>query len=515
MKCAHVYDNKDKECPHDAQEGMEFCIWHEEREGKELGGGDYQELDLEEAYLVGANLDSANMERCILTNANLEGASLEDATMTGIQAKEANFSKVQMRRSNVKGSYIKYANFEGAIMANCYLNNSDLSWVNFKKAIMTGVQLDRCSLLDSDLKGAILLHASLKSAIMRGAELDGADLQIADLREADLRGANLTGSNIRGADLRNTDLKYSNLEGAILSNSNMQDAEFARARLKNVYMQGASLQRSNFRESNIENADLEDADLEDAILRGANLKGADISNANLHNADMFNTKIEGIKNLRYAKIDSILISERRADEMCENGNYEEALRLYDESITMYIDFKNNFNGEGLYGRSGDYYTREWIVKGKIQKTTNRIDGEKLKENKFLRYYLPISFDRRYSRTFTFMARIESWANWSLNKLLYHTSRYGESPARVLGTSLMLIFLYAFIYWYIGGITVGDAGFIPSFKESLYFSAVTFTTLGYGDYQPKSDFQLLAISEAFLGAFILAFFVVVVSRKLIR
>jgi len=515
MKCKHSYENKDKECPHDAQNGKELCIWHDEIENKDLQGGDFQGLDLEEAFLIGAKLDSANLERCILKKANLQGASLEDANLTGIRAKEANFSKTQMRRSRIKRSFLKYANFEGAIMANCYLNNSDLSWVNFKRAIMTGAHLNRCSLLDSNLEGAILLHASLKNAVMRGAELDGADLQIADLREADMRGADLKGSNIRGADLRNTDLKYSNLEGVILSNSNMQDAEFARAHLKNVYLQGASLQRSNFRESNIENANLEDANLEDAILRGANLKGADISNANLHNADTFNTKIEGIKNLRYAKIDDVLISERKADDRYHNGAYEEALRLYDESITMYIDFKNYFNGEGLYNRSGQYYVREWIVKGKIQRTSTKIEGEKLKENKFLRYYLPMSFDKRNSKLFTILSRIESWGNWGLNKLLFHTARYGESPARVLGTSLMMILLYALVYWYVGGISMGDASFIPSFKESLYFSAVTFTTLGYGDYQPKFDYQLLAISEAFLGAFILAFFVVVVSRKLIR
>ncbi|HPR41503.1 MAG TPA: pentapeptide repeat-containing protein [Candidatus Methanofastidiosa archaeon] len=515
MKCNHTYGNRDKECPYEAQEGKDVCIWHEKVEDKDLKGGDFAGLDLDEAYLVRANMDSANMERCSLANANLQGASLEEAKLSGIRAKEANFSRAEMRMADLRSSFLKYANFEGAIMANCYMNNSDLSWANFNNAIMTGAQLDRSSLLDASLKNAILLHSSLRNAVMRGAELDGADLQIADLREADLRGTNLKGSNIRGADLRNTDLKYSNLEGVILSNSNLQEADFAKAHLKNVYMQGASLQRANFRDSNIENAGLEDANLEDAILRGANLKGADISNANLHNADTFNTKIEGMKNLRYAKVDDILITERRANDAEYGGENEEALRLYDEAVSMYIDFKNYFNGEDLYNRSGQYYIREWIVKGRIQRITSKIESERLKENKFLRYYLPISFGKRDSRAFTVLAKVESWGNWALNKLLYHTSRYGESPTRVLGTSLALILLYAFVYWYVGGISMGDASFIPSFKESLYFSAVTFTTLGYGDYQPKPDFQLLAISEAFLGAFVLAFFVVVVSRKLIR
>lgn len=515
MKCDHSYTNKEKRCPHDAQEGKKSCIWHEEVEEKQLSEGDFHGLDLDEAYLVEANLDSSDLEKCSLANANLQGASLENANLSGIMAKEADFSRAQMRQADLNGSFLKYASFEGAIMANSDLRNCDLSWVNFSKAIMTGAQMQKSSLLDAKLDKAILLHASLYRAIMRGAELDGADLQIADLREADLRGANLRGSNIRGADLRGANLKYSNLEGVILANSNMQGAEFAKAQLRNVYMQGSSLEKANFRESDIENADLSDADLENTILRGANMKGANLNNANLHNTDTFNAKIKGIKNLRYARIDDIIIAERNADAERRGGEYEESLKLYDEAITTYIDLKNYFSAEGLYGRSGKYYTREWVVKGKLQRTAAMMDSEKLKENKFLRYYLPFSFDMKESKRFSFFSKIESWVNWFLNKLLYHTAMYGESPARVLATSLTIILLYSLFYWSLGAITTGSLHFLPSFTESLYFSAVTFTTLGYGDYQPKPDFQLLAISEAFLGAFVLAFFVVVVSRKLIR
>ncbi len=36
------------------------------------------------------------------------------------------------------------------------------------------------------------------------------------------------------------------------------------------------------------------------------------------------------------------------------------------------------------------------------------------------------------------------------------------------------------------------------KEALYFSIVTFSTLGYGDLTPADDFQLIAAGEALLG-----------------
>ena len=62
---------------------------------------------------------------------------------------------------------------------------------------------------------------------------------------------------------------------------------------------------------------------------------------------------------------------------------------------------------------------------------------------------------------------------------------------------------------------GLTSYKPDFLESLYFSFVTFTTLGYGDYAPTQAFQLVATAEAFFGAFMIALFVLVFGRKMLR
>jgi len=57
---------------------------------------------------------------------------------------------------------------------------------------------------------------------------------------------------------------------------------------------------------------------------------------------------------------------------------------------------------------------------------------------------------------------------------------------------------------------------PKFLETLYFSIVTFTTLGFGDLAPKPGFfQLFASFEALLGAIFMAMFIFVFARKMIR
>lgn len=66
---------------------------------------------------------------------------------------------------------------------------------------------------------------------------------------------------------------------------------------------------------------------------------------------------------------------------------------------------------------------------------------------------------------------------------------------VCGQAAALIVLFAGIYRASGlrspDVTVGTA-------EALYFSIVTWTTLGYGDFQPLPDFRLLAAFQALVG-----------------
>ncbi|MGD2247138.1 MAG: potassium channel family protein [Candidatus Methanofastidiosia archaeon] len=54
------------------------------------------------------------------------------------------------------------------------------------------------------------------------------------------------------------------------------------------------------------------------------------------------------------------------------------------------------------------------------------------------------------------------------------------------------------------------------KDSIYFSFVTFTTLELGDIRPLNDLgKFLICIEAVIGAFLIALFVVVFARKMMR
>ena len=95
--------------------------------------------------------------------------------------------------------------------------------------------------------------------------------------------------------------------------------------------------------------------------------------------------------------------------------------------------------------------------------------------------------------------------------------YGERPVRVLLASALVILVCAFIYWgphslvYLGE----PAG--RSFLQGLYFSTITFTTLGYGDLYPAPDIlhRTVAMVEAVAGGCLIALFIVCLAKRFSR
>ncbi len=74
---------------------------------------------------------------------------------------------------------------------------------------------------------------------------------------------------------------------------------------------------------------------------------------------------------------------------------------------------------------------------------------------------------------------------------------------------LVIYAYAKLYEERGLLYNGES--IHSFTESLYFSVVTWTTLGYGDYQPSESVRLWAASEAFFGYLFMALLIALLMK----
>jgi len=65
--------------------------------------------------------------------------------------------------------------------------------------------------------------------------------------------------------------------------------------------------------------------------------------------------------------------------------------------------------------------------------------------------------------------------------------YGEQPGKVIVSAILVILLFTSLFM-IFGISNYDIEIKTSnnFLDCMYFSTITFTTLGYGDFRPLED-----------------------------
>jgi Ca2+/Na+ antiporter len=87
-----------------------------------------------------------------------------------------------------------------------------------------------------------------------------------------------------------------------------------------------------------------------------------------------------------------------------------------------------------------------------------------------------------------------------------------TPLKVFFAYISLILICSILYCVIPEVFKDKI----TFGDSLYFSVVTITTLGYGDFSPISDLgKAIAAIEAFLGIILLGLFLLSVSNQLIE
>jgi len=79
-------------------------------------------------------------------------------------------------------------------------------------------------------------------------------------------------------------------------------------------------------------------------------------------------------------------------------------------------------------------------------------------------------------------------------------RLGQSVGLLIATGLLLVALHAvqIVIWGLAYILVSPPDTFASAAEAVYFSFVTFTTLGYGDITLEGDGRMLSGIEALNG-----------------
>lgn len=105
--------------------------------------------------------------------------------------------------------------------------------------------------------------------------------------------------------------------------------------------------------------------------------------------------------------------------------------------------------------------------------------------------------------------------------------YATNPVRVLRSMGIAYLLFSFIYLSLEYLFPKKALILSSLfspdspqvmnniAKAFYHSAITFLTIGYGDYYPVGIIRILSSVEGFLGLFLMSYFTVAFVRKILR
>ncbi len=155
-----------------------------------------------------------------------------------------------------------------------------------------------------------------------------------------------------------------------------------------------------------------------------------------------------------------------------------------------------------YGRARDFHShikRLYSQIGKKKEASHHYYYEKNYERKsFL--YAKANYQNQYHRNkgkgAKMVLRLTYLIKYIYSSFLNLLWGYGERPARVFVISITSIFIFALCYCYLPSASPTTQ---YHFANALYYSLVTFTTLGYGDISQTNQYlRLLSGLEALLG-----------------
>lgn len=263
------------------------------------------------------------------------------------------------------------------------------------------------------------------------------------------------------------------------------------AKLTAVDLHDASLSGADLREASLEHvaarrADFSTVNLEDASLDVCDFRGGDLTNARFDQAVFSNVRIS-----RATAFGETTVYEDELDGL-EDAAYRRAAQA---AIWSYREIRNIHQNNALPIEARNYYLEEKDMRRRLAWH----EGD-------------------YSTALK--AEGSRWV-----------TGYGMSHWRVLGASAALILLCAAIYPLTAGIqeATGSETITWSlespedappfyiafiFVKSLYFSMITFSTLGYGDIRPVGGAaRALAGVESLLGSILMALLVFVLTRRI--
>jgi uncharacterized protein YjbI with pentapeptide repeats len=282
-------------------------------------------------------------------------------------------------------------------------------------------------------------------------------------------------------------------------------------------------QEVNFQDLNIDESRFDNADLTDATFNKTSLREVSFESALLSRATLFGSDLRGAK-LSGAVLGDIRIDDdtkflgHPSDDRDPSPHTFSAIRsrptcVYDPDYEKDNEHEDEDKAKSVYRALEELGRKHARPRLQARSFVRRQEIQK-------KDY----WDDATADDASLEERFIAGLRWSRARVARATLLYGESPWRVIAWSLGIIFSFALLYP-LGGwmkptdgdpITYAQIASNPvEILNSVYYSTLTYTALGFGDFQPVSFGRLLTTVETGLGAVMLALLVFILGRRAAR
>jgi uncharacterized protein YjbI with pentapeptide repeats len=418
------------------------------------------------------SIDTVELHSGVFTKSKLRDGTLssvrfKDIQCNGLEIIDGEFSGVEFHNATGRKICLRKSAFE-----NCTFNQVVWSQPDLQKTTHNG---------DAEFRQSSFKNGDLSDASFQGQDLSGINLEHATLKGTDFREANLTAVQIHDAHLESTRIN----EETVLGGNCVYELRADRNILvgdKKPSPEAANVSR--------------DIPAEETSTDGGSGPNRDpdssFSDGGINDGSPVDWRAEAKRVADRSRWTIVKEAAQRCFRRAwrtDNGDREDLA----QAIRTYRSYQRLLRENALMTDFRDYRVRERHAQRKLALSEASVKPSR--------------------SSLTLSNSLGRWLRFSLSRL---TMLYGESPWRVITASGLVITVWAGLFQYFRGIedtTHSEPEIAHAFLENLYFSIVTFTTLGFGDLRPISTtVRFLASIEAVLGAIFTALLVSVLVRR---
>lgn len=418
--------------------------------------------------------------------------------------KEKNLDGWDFSKTDFSGS-----RFEDSSLKNAIFYKSNLTYSSFERSFLQNSNLDQAT-----LKGARFFFTEMDGTTLKSASLGNTEFRYTQMVETDFSDA----KKYPGVNIEHS-VTFSNCEmyGACFSNADLQETVFEQNKMVEINFNEAVLKRTVFKSCNMTKGYFINADLTSADLHGAKLSRSNFKHANLESASF--------------KAADLTSADLTCTDML-NCNFCEAQLSFVKynRFSRYRGIRvDNLQGGMIFQRFAldQKYLEEFRAISDVTRLGGLIIPKPTKQD---------------------LKRTRNWFTWLFYLFWLVSSDCGRSVLLWLAQAVMLSFLFAYIFYTIGidspdiDSVFGSSIIVPSlpstwhslpafisvpleycstildaqFWKMLYYSIVTFTTLGFGDIIPKTYEVVFWVSlEVGLGYIMLGMLISIMANKFAR